>query len=174
MRELIGFAGHQGSGKDSCADILVEGRNFVKFAFADAVKTSCKALFDLSDDQLWGDSKNTIDERYGQSPRQLMQKLGTDFVRQMVRQSFWIDKFAAWYEKTTENVVISDVRFQDEVDIIRKLGGKVYLVQRPSHPKQDFHSSEKSELLDVDNVIANDGSLVDLSMKVEKDFLRET
>ena len=174
MRRLIGFAGYQGSGKDSCANILVEHHDFVKFAFADAVKASCKSLFDLSDDQLWGDSKNTIDGRYGQSPRQLMQKLGTDFVRQMVRQSFWIDKFADWYETMEKDVVVSDVRFQDEVDVIRRLGGKVYLVQRPANPKQDFHCSEKSELLDVDDFIANDGSLMDLSMKIEKDFLRST
>lgn len=174
MGKLIGFAGHQGSGKDTCSDILVERHGFVKFAFADALKKACQTLFALSNDQLWGNSKNTVDERYGLSPRQMMQKLGTDFVRQMIRESFWIDKFAAWYKDTDGNVVVSDVRFQDEVDIIRELGGKVFLIKRMSVQKSDFHCSENSELLDVDGVINNNGSLNSLSRELEKEFLEQS
>ena len=171
MKNLIGFAGRQGSGKDTCSDILVERHGYIKFAFADAVKLSCKNLFDLSDNQLWGTAKDIIDDRYGQSPRQLMQKLGTDFVRHMVRESFWIDKFAEWYADTDRDVVVSDVRFQDEVDMIRKLGGRVFMVLRLSNQKLDSHCSEQSELLNVDGLINNNGSLDDLPAKLDEEIL---
>ncbi len=173
MAKLIGFAGYQGSGKDSCSDVLV-GKDYIKYAFAAPVKMFCKELFDLSEDQLWGDSKNVVDERYGQSPRRLMQKFGTDFVRNMICKSFWVDKFAEWYLANKFDVVVSDVRFQDEVTTIQRLGGKVYLVKRPALERNDTHISERSDELIVDGIIVNDGTLEDLQAKVkcmEQEFL---
>ena len=175
MPRLIGFAGYQGSGKDSCADVLVS-KGFIKSAFANPVKIFCKQLFELSDEQLWGNSKNVVDERYGQAPRQLLQKFGTDFVRDMVCESFWVDKFARWYLDNEFDVVVSDVRFQDEVRIIRKIGGRVFLVRRPAIERRDMHVSENSDELLVDGVISNDGNLDDLTTKVElieQEFLRD-
>ena len=175
MPKLIGFAGLQGSGKDSCGDVLAN-KGYVKCAFASPVKLFSKQLFDLSDDQLWGDSKNVVDDRYGLSPRQLMQKFGTDFVRDMICKSFWVDKFAEWYKDNQYDVVVCDVRFPDEAEIIQDLGGKVFMVKRPTMKRRDMHVSENIESLTVDGLIVNDGTLMDLTTKVEtleQEFLRD-
>ncbi len=175
MSRLVGFAGYQGSGKDTCADALTSN-GFVKYAFADPVKRFCKIIFDLTDEQLWGGTKNVVDDRFGRTPRELLQMFGTDFVRNMVCESFWIDKFARWYLERDCDVVVSDVRFQDEVAIIQQLGGKVFRIDRPNVLKKDTHVSERSDDLVVDGVITNDGTLTDLTAKVEsriQDFLRD-
>jgi hypothetical protein len=66
---IIGISGLAGSGKDTCADILVEDHGFVKVSFADPLKRICRDVFDFSDEQLWGSSelRNAPDERFPRS-----------------------------------------------------------------------------------------------------------
>lgn len=150
MDRLIGFAGRKGSGKDTCAAALVAKMGFQRFAFADCMKDYCKDLFDLNDDQLHGASKDEPDDRYGHTPRRLLQMFGADFIRDMVSKDFWIAKFRKYMLERLDDdapVVVSDVRFQNEVDIIRELGGRVYLINRTGLESTDSHKSEDAESL---------------------------
>ncbi len=164
---LIGLAGVRRSGKDMVADYLVRNHGYIKYALASPLKSACKMMFDLSHEQVHGDSKDAVDPRYGVTPRELFQRVGTDCAR-AIKPTLWIDKFIAWYESRAEvhgkalRVVVSDVRFQNEIDAIRALGGKVYLVRRPGSREHDAHVSEHAHALDVDGHIANEGSLDDL------------
>lgn len=164
---LVGFAGRKGCGKDSCADVLTRHCGFVKHAFAGPLKCFCRDLFMLHDEQLWGTAKDVVDPRYGQTPRQLMQGFGTDYVRRTVSQNFWTDRFVWWYRAQVPipRVVVCDVRFQNEVDAIHGLGGLVFRVCRPEVEacSTDLHVSERpGELQGLDGVIVNTGSLQDL------------
>ncbi len=163
---LIGLAGRKGVGKDVVADVLT-GCGFQKRALALPLKTACRDLFLLSDDQLWGDSKEVIDKRYGKSPRELMQLLGTDFLRNMISRTFWTDRFREWYKAQDGEVVVSDVRFFNEVELIHELGGRVILIKREGLTSDEVHESEQAEKLvhHIEDVLHNDGTLEALEAK---------
>lgn len=163
---LIGLAGLKRAGKDTVADYLVKNRGFVKYSFADPLKEACKVLFGLSDSQVH-DSKDVVDSRYACTPREILQHIGTAARAQ--RKTVFVDRFLGWYAATyassgaVPDVVVADVRFQNEVDSIRALGGVVFLVSRPGvNVTLDAHESERASELDVDGHILNDGTIDDL------------
>ncbi len=164
--QIVGFAGRKGSGKDTCAGVLVE-RGFRQYAFAKPLKDACRHVFDLTEEQLYGDDRETPDVRYGKTPRQLMQLFGVEFIRTHVGEAFWVDKFKAFVDAHDGPVVVSDVRFQNEVDCIKDVGGKVYLVDRASVSRDDSHVSEKAEELEgLSGVVKNDGTVQQLKAAV--------
>jgi hypothetical protein len=63
---IIGISGVAGSGKDTVADFIVKERKGCKISFADPLKRFCGAVFEWSEEQLWGpsDKRNAIDNRY--------------------------------------------------------------------------------------------------------------
>ena len=143
-RVIIGLAGLKGSGKDTVADFLVNRHGFVKYAFAGPLKEACQNLFLLTEEQINGVAKdhidpryNYIDPRYNLSARSLLQLCGT-FVRNQVSKDFWVDRFSNWLvTQSSPHIVVSDVRFPNEVQKIHALGGKVYMVHRPGLPTKD-------------------------------------
>ena len=174
---LVGIVGHKGSGKDTLADYLVLQYGFTKRAFADPIKEACTILFQLAPEQLTDRHlKEAIDPRHGLSPRQMMQIVGTDMFRFMVDKRFWINHFLIWYGniKNSHNVVVPDVRFQNELDTIKQLGGFVIRLVRPGLAKVDAHVSEAGidDLIGIDATIVNDASVMELYKRYELIMLR--
>ena len=150
IKMLVGFCGRAGSGKDACADHLCNERGFIKYAFAEPLKKGCQILFGLRDDQIYGDSKEIVDSRYGKSPRQILQYIGTDVIRANYGEDFWIKHFKNFFEQQMQvspigdrNIVVSDIRFQNEVDTINTLGGVVYFIDRKRSDPQNISSSPR-------------------------------
>lgn len=148
-RHLVGIVGKAGHGKDAIGDILENSHGFKKEAFAKPVKDAARVLWLFTDDQLYGKTKEVVDERWGISPRMAMQFLGTevgreDFQRLMPQlgNGFWLEHFRRRHQEQiqkhkedpadhTSNVVVCDVRFPNEAAVIRQLGGIVAKVTRP-------------------------------------------
>lgn len=68
------------------------------------------------------------------SPRQIMQWWGTEY-RRAQKPGYWTQKAlqtVRWLDQTTRPslVVISDVRFADEAQLVRSLGGWIWQVKR--------------------------------------------
>ena len=179
---IIGVLGRKGSGKDTSADYMCEKHNFQKLVLAQPLKDACKLLFNFSDEQLYGNLKEEIDGRWGTSPRIVLQYLGTDIFRKDINKiipningNFWVNLMANKYlemleKQTTKEVkvILSDVRFQNEIDKIHELGGIVIKVNRPSISNSDAHESEKNiDILKADYVITNDGTKEDLYKKLD-------
>jgi len=169
---LIGIAGKKGSGKDTIADYLCEHYHFQKRAFADPLKQICQILFQLSAQQLSDPLlKETVDDRWQLTPRQMFQKIGTDLFRNHYDISIWLDHFKYWYlEHASQSpVVCNDVRFQNECDLIHELGGIVIRVTRNRQEEnQDSHISESVETLHhIDLEWNNEGSISDLYRTIE-------
>jgi hypothetical protein len=138
---IIGLVGKKFSGKDTLADYLVQHHGFIKYAFADPIKEACKTIFLLNEEQFQG-TKEEVDPRWGLTPREMFQFLGTDVMRKQVDEEFWIRHFQYWYEANKHRkIVVSDCRFQNEVDAILKIGGTVVKLERPMD-YQDQHISE--------------------------------
>lgn len=140
---LIGLIGRKQSGKDTFADYLVSHYGFEKHAFAGPVKEVCRVMFQLTMEQLEDpQQKEKVDERWGLSPRQMMQKVGTDMVRHMWGEDFWLKNMDL--RLCGGDVVISDVRFPNEAQYIRDRGGVLVRIVR-SGGVLDTHISETSQ-----------------------------
>ena len=144
---IIGFMGLAGSGKDTCAEYLVQKYDFVRYAFGDKVKDLARCLFDFSEEQLYGSKKEIVDTRWNITPRESFQILGTEFGQfflnkkfphlNVPNREFWSKQFEHWYNNEHEKnkslrVVISDVRFLHEVNTIKNLNGYIIQIIRPS------------------------------------------
>lgn len=79
--------------------------------------------------------------------RELLQKLGTEVFRNHVAQTIWIDLLVSEYKTRLEsskelNWLITDVRFPDEADAIKSMGGELIRVITPYMDSGDTHTSE--------------------------------
>lgn len=157
---LIGFSGKKGSGKSYFADYLVNNKLFIKLSFASPLKEITKILFNLSDEDVKDPiKKELINPKFNASPRELMQWLGTDIMREEFNKKFnysgsiWIDNVKDKVKTLLDNnkdVVIDDVRFQNEVDMIHSLGGIVINLRNDLdntlNNSTSTHSSENQKL----------------------------
>lgn len=169
MTRLIGlYSNAPGSGKSTVANMTWD---FKKISFASPMREFCANLLStLGHDGVVllrdrGKKEEKIAE-IGVSPRQMMQTLGTEWGRSCIHPELWIMVAAAAVEqqqKLGRDVVIDDVRFPNEADMIRRLGGELWLVDRPGTAYEGGHASEGA-LVDLmpDAVINNSGSLEDL------------
>jgi len=193
---IIGLVGKKRSGKDTVADWLVKYAGFIKYSLADPMKKACKEIFLFSDEQLWGDKKEEIDEALGVTPRKILQVFGTELFQydiykhipelanKIPPRKLWINRFVRWYKRNEHSkwtynfvtkmerycfdVVISDVRFPHEAEEIKKLNGMIIRIERDL-PNVDKHASE-TEMEDIkeDFKILNDGTIDDLYKKIKK------
>jgi len=97
-----------------------------------------------------------------------LQKIGTDALRDNLHQDVWVNALMVDYNPTL-NWVITDTRFPNEAEAIKKAGGIIIRIERPGVKPVNPHPSETSlENWKFDHVINNDGSLTDLTKKIKK------
>ena len=171
---IIGVSGRKYNGKDSIADYLVKNHGYIKLSFADQLKKALELLFNFDHDQLYGSKKELVDEYWGYSPRYLMQYLGTQVFRDTIDKDFWVKSLENNIIKNyhDKKIVISDLRFTNEYNMIKKLGGYVIRVKRDSISNLDQHESESMiDSLYYDFLIENNydidylHNLVELALK---------
>ena len=175
---LIGLCGAAGSGKNAVAEILRAKHGFMHFGFADPLYAALATITGLSEDTLRDRrQKERPIEWIGKSPRQLLQTLGTEWGRTMVRDDLWIQIALQRAAKCQEclrgrgGVAITDCRFENEATAIKDHGGVIWRVERRAvclMGDTASHSSEAGipEYL-VDAVIDNNGTLRDLADRVD-------
>jgi len=167
---LIGLAGAAGAGKGSVAHRLVFHHGFAEIAFADPLYAAVAAIIGWPVEEL---KDRTLKEQpidwVGKSPRELLQLLGTEFGRKMVKESIWVDRAM---RRVSGKAVITDVRFDNEAEAIKARGGLVWQIVRnaPSclSGAAATHESEggvSSRL--IDRVVPNYGTLDDLAGVVD-------
>jgi len=174
-----GLVGKIGSGKTTVAEYLCRAHGYVEYSFAQPLKRGLQLIFRLSDAQIYGAvEKNEVDPRWGVTPRYLLQQIGTELFRNNITKyidvsaDIWIQNFHRWLNKQSRPVVVSDCRFQDELDALRKAGINVYRIIRPNNinfTTMGGHSSEtQQDMLVVDKEIINSGTIEQLWQMVEK------
>ena len=172
---IIGLSGYARSGKDTAADRLVSNHGFVRYSFAAPMKKAMYILNPIVNSDSIGNFRyQSLVDVYGldsakeSNPeiRRLLQVFGTEVGRSMFGNNFWVDLTLNSIKE--DNVVISDVRFKNEADAIKKLGGQVWRINRHGIGPVTDHSSE----IDLDDyafnhIIDNDFSVSDLSNMVD-------
>ena len=182
---IIGISGKKQSGKDTISDFLITKYNFIKYGFADPIKDIAKIIFNFSEEQLYGKEKDVIDPYWNIKPRDFFQKFGTDYGQFIFPEHFpeifkdnkrtlWLKVFKNWYlEKIKENpsikIIINDVRFEHEFNMIQSLGGYIFRVKRNSN-FIDNHISENEldikEDYEFNHIFYNNGTKEELYREI--------
>lgn len=146
---IIGFAGKMGVGKDTAADVYIEAlmsgayedshkrvNSFTKMAFADELKEDIESFFGLRRRVLNDQTlKNQKIPEFDKTPREIMQAYGA-FMRS-IKPDYWVYRLRNRVLEFTFRyhgpflIFLSDVRYPDEADMIRELGGAVVLIEGP-------------------------------------------
>ena len=168
---IIGITGPAGAGKDTAAAYLVKrlGRPWRVASFADPFKAMLREGLSLSEAQLYGDEKGVTDPRYGKTPRELLQTLGTQWGRDMVGRDVWVEAMAARIGPAGR-VVIPDVRFENEADMVRRRRGRVLHIKGRGGIDGDHASEPGVELMRGDAVVWNGGTVSELYDRIDAVF----
>jgi hypothetical protein len=145
---IIGFVGFIGSGKDTAADYLVNFHGYRRDSFANTLKDAVANVFGwdrtllegrTAEARAWREQVDTWwAERLGMpqlTPRWVLQYWGTEVCRHAFHDDIWIASVENKMRKTTDNIVISDVRFPNEIKAIHNAGGIVVRVKRGADPE---------------------------------------
>jgi len=144
---IIGFVGLIGSGKDTAADYLVNFHGFRRDSFAGTLKDAISSIFGWDRTLLEGRTtqarewREQIDpwwaERLGMpdlTPRWILQWWGTEVCRKAFHNDIWIASLEHKLLTSNDDIVISDVRFPNEISAIHNAGGLVVRIKRGEDP----------------------------------------
>ena len=145
---IIGICGLIGSGKDTIADYLQNIHQFRRESFATTLKDAVASIFGWDRELLEGRTKESrawreqVDPWWAQrlnmpnlTPRYVLQVWGTEVARRSFHDDIWIASLENKLRKTTDDVVISDCRFPNEIRAIKRAGGTVIRVVRGPEPE---------------------------------------
>ena len=200
---IVGLLGFIGSGKGTAGDILKD-MGFTPVSFAKGVKDVTAEMFGWPRHLLEGDTQTSREWReqpdtfwskeFGKefTPRLALQLMGTEVGRDVFHQDFWVIKLKNYMQSNpNQNYVITDVRFQNEIQFVHSMNGILIEVQRGVTPhwyeiaskanRGDYKAEEfmlkqsgihESEWRwiggSIDHTIQNDGSLEDLKNNLMK------
>lgn len=170
--KIIGVAGPARSGKDTVGDYLLGSRHgYQSYSFAQPMKDMICIMLGKSEDWI-NEHKEEMMENIGASPRKMLQTLGTDWGRDMIHKDIWMMLGLIFINNCRssgiDGVVITDVRFDNEAEMIRKSGGVICHINRPGGPEVRDHASELGIIHQAtDFHIVNDGTIDDLHQEVE-------
>jgi len=176
--KIIGVTGRKYNGKDTIANYLNNKYDYDQNAFAQPLKEICKTLFNFNQEQLYGTLKETPDPNwFNLTPRQVFQFVGTDLFRNKMNNlssefenNFWIKCMENKIKNSNNYIVISDVRFPNEVEMIKKLGGIIIRVNRPNLENNELSNHPSETMIDtlkVDFDVTNDSTLDALYLKID-------
>lgn len=162
---IVGLVGFIGSGKNTVADLMCRNGDFHSDSYASALKDVCSVIFQWDRKMLEGDTtesrifRETVDQWWenklgipGFTPRFALQHIGTDLFRNHFHQDIWTLIIERKYSDSKKNVVITDARFPNEIELIRKLGGKIVLVDKNATPEW-YATAKKANEGDIDSLI---------------------
>jgi len=200
---ILGICGFIGCGKDTVADYLINQHGYKRDSFAGSLKDAVSVIFGWDREMLEGRSaearewREEVDTWWAEklnmptlTPRWVLQYWGTEVARKSFHTDIWIYSLERKLSQTSSNIVITDCRFPNEVESIKRAGGSIVWVQRGELPTwfsigkdaadgnpaavktmQDLniHSSEWSWLnSNFDRILINDSDLSSLYTQIEQ------
>ena len=205
---IVSISGLIGSGKDTVASHLVDEHGFKRMSWASSLKDAVSVVFGWDRTMLDGTSKNSREWREqvdpwwaarlnkpDLTPRWVLQYWGTDVLRRHFHDDIWVSSLENQLVRTTDNIVITDTRFQNEIEAVKRVSGITVRVTRGENPawydsaldynrgptfsgwslgkmnldRLNIHSSEYSHIgLNYDYTITNDSTIDELNRAVNQ------
>lgn len=167
--KILGITGKMFSGKDTVAEFIhFAFRNSRITSFAYPMKQMMIDYFGFTYDDLYTvEGKNRYNEFWGMTNREALQKIGTE----CFRNNFHVDTWLKTMEVNIRNdltpiIIIPDVRFLNEAELIHALGGSILKIIRDDvvrDPNQMTHASETMiDQIPYDMLLVNDRDRVTL------------
>lgn len=174
---LYGLIAQKQAGKDSLGNFLVEKHGYENVKMVEPLRRALLTLDPIVDwdggepirlsevveFQGWDTAKEDTPE-----VRRLMQVFGTEVARDQFGQDFWVNTARRVIQDILDDgvsVVVTDIRFPNEAQMIYDLGGELVKIERPGLPDQDGHASESAwRSIQPDRIFWNDADL----QKVER------
>lgn len=181
LPQIIGITGKKFNGKDTLGNYFVEKYGYKRLAFADALKNACGSIFGFTYDQLHGNKKEEIDQYWKVSPRTIFQYVGTDLFRNQISNVVPNIGKDIWLKVIEKQIldelkinplarfVVTDVRFANECEFIKNLGGTTIRIKRSMTENTDTHQSENEiDNLNVDLEILNNDTIESLFKNIDE------
>jgi hypothetical protein len=185
---IIGINGKIGSGKDTIGDIIQkicitnDGPEFEVKKFAGKLKQTASLLTGVSvkhfEDQEF--KKLDMNPEWGMTYREFLQKLGTEAMRDGLHTNVWVNAlftdYRLWSDGSKDwypNWIITDMRFENELEAIVKKGGITIRVVRPGTVIGNHPSETALDGFIMHYEIINDGTIEDLIEKVKEILIKE-
>lgn len=166
------LAGKARTGKDTVAGAIIDyyekkGKKVVRLGFSDYIKGYAMKISG------WNGQDET-------KPRDLLQTIGTDIVREKINKDFFINRLCediTVYKYFFDVIVISGARFPNELDIPKSKFDNVTIIkmERPGFEsnlteKQKKHITEHAleNYYNYDYLIENDGNTDNLILKTKQ------
>ncbi len=175
---IIALTGKKRHGKSTAAKALVK-RGFTLVNFADPVRRVCHEVYGLTYEEMDEDhlKEKPLDRWPYRSPREIMQKVGTEMFRTYLPAT-WTEKFKRTVRELRvqgqPNIVCGDLRFLNEdVMLTHELDATTVRIIDPRRPvSTDTHASE----LEMDQIVTrltflNDSSIEALEAKMLAHFM---
>lgn len=174
---IILLNGKKSSGKSTVAKYIksrIPGT--IELTLAEPLKEACKSIFLLSTEQVYDENlKEILDERWGVTPRNLLQKVGDMFRDELsglkLSNTIFVENILKRIERINSNdfrpplLVISDVRLDDEFCVLTKLSAMSIKIIRTTG-LNDEHKTENANL-NCTYSVENNGTLNELYEKVD-------
>lgn len=129
---IIGLSGHIKSGKSTAANLIRQFKpNFEEKYFGFKLKF-ISAYLTGEDQNLFEtqEGKDGFLKEWGMTRRHILQQIGTESLRNNFHNDVWIKALFADF-KENSNWIVSDTRFSNEANEIKKRGGKILRINRP-------------------------------------------
>jgi hypothetical protein len=155
--KVIGLTGLPRSGKDTFADVLCNEYGYTRRAFATPLKQAAAILLDR---EMWemegkqGFDREALLPEWGFTTRRFLQWFGTEGMRSF-DPDFWVKRMQQSISGLNK-VVITDVRFPNEVEFVHRIGGTIVRIERAGCIDNGHVSNQK---LDADIAMFNCGNL---------------
>lgn len=194
---IIGISGKMGSGKDTVAKIIQYltldsegltreewkseinnshvGCSWQVKRFADKVKEIATLLTGIPREKFEDQEfkKSFLSEKWSVNGikltvREMLQKIGTDAMRDNFHPNVWVNALFASYNPLNDKWLITDTRFPNEARAIKERGGIMVRVERKGLPENTHISETALDDWEFDYVIENNGTFEDLGDNVAK------
>lgn len=161
---IIGILGRSRVGKDTAATIFSKIFEYPIVRLSSPVKMACGELFGISQSALESNAKDSIDVRYGKTPRDLLVWMTTKVQREFPSE-FFVNRLFDAVPEHTRGIIVPDIRYDHDISLLKRRGAVLLKVTRKDAPIRHTHE-DSIDGFDGIMLLENNGSLAEFEKQV--------